>query len=447
MVPTVEEFAEAIVAADPSPNEIALLQWHYRAPGRTLTAVRLSELMEWGGQSANAHYGRLAGRVSEHLDWQPSDVDSYWTTMKVSSLVLGRRDNGEFEWTLRPEVAAALEELGGVVPEGGAEVEKPSRHSADINVLPGGRRVWIKSFWGFDTQNESYLGFTREADRERFLRLYQAGDLVLIYGAVAEETERDDRRQALGFIEVEPTRVSDVDRSSPEAIEDKRTRGWEDKWIYAVPVKRAWVVERRIQIKHIATSTYKYARARAIATQGEILTDIEAQAALRLPVKAVNAYLEPPIIDSKTIAPLERFLSPSQGIKPSFGQRSTTTEDGEHFLYLMKMSGDLSALLGRDSFSLVKKTLVKVGYSNDPRRLTELNSGIPGNSKVKWQAAHVSKPFENARAAFDAEVFAKKALQKVAESLGGEFFLGLEDKIESAFNSAAARTAFIIAAP
>lgn len=160
-------------------------------------------------------------------------------------------------------------------------------------------------------------------------------------------------------------------------------------------------------------------------------------------MKAVNVYLEPPVVAPEAIATLERLLKPSQGIKPSFGQRSTTTEDGEHFLYLMKMSGDLAALLGRDGFSLVKKNLVKVGYSNDPqRRLAELNSGIPGTSKVKWVSAHVSRPFKNAQAAFEAEDFAKKALQKVAESLGNEFFLGPEEKVASAFNSAAARTAF-----
>src|SRR5579872_3719339 len=44
-------------------------------------------------------------------------------------------------------------------------------------------RVWLKAFWGFDPASDGYLGFTRPADRDRFITLWQPGDLVLIYGA------------------------------------------------------------------------------------------------------------------------------------------------------------------------------------------------------------------------------------------------------------------------
>ena len=78
-----------------------------------------------------------------------------------------------------------------------------------INFSADGRRVWIKSFWGFGPENESYLGFSREGDRTRFIELFRPGDLVLVYGAVAAETAANDRRQALGFLEVEPIPVTD----------------------------------------------------------------------------------------------------------------------------------------------------------------------------------------------------------------------------------------------
>ena len=450
MIPTAEEFAEALAAAKPTPNELAMLQWHYGAPQKTLTAAKLSELMEWGGQSANSHYGKFADRVASFLDWVPNGEDRYWVTMKVSCLVIGSRPADQYEWTLRPQVANALDELGWVQDSQvqAAPADSPSLHPAAEATLPEGRRVWIKSFWGFGTENESYLGFTREADRERFLRLYQEGDLVMIYGAVSNETAEEDRRQILGFLDVEPRRVSDRDRSSPEAFQEKIDNHWEDKWTYAVPVKRAWVVRNRIQVKHVATTTYQYERARAIATQGELLTERESVSALRLPVKQVNVYLEPPVADCKTYVPLGKLLNPARGIPPSFGERTSTTSDGEHFLYMMKLYGNLAPFLGRDSLTLVNKVLVKVGYSNDPlRRWSEMNSGIPGPAIVKWQKPHISNAFPNARAAFDAETTLKAKLASAVESLGGEFFVGRETKIDSVFNDIAMWVAPIIAPP
>lgn len=50
-------------------------------------------------------------------------------------------------------------------------------------------RVWITSFWGFDPENEGYLGFTYEGNRSWFLDNWREGDLILIYGADAPKTE------------------------------------------------------------------------------------------------------------------------------------------------------------------------------------------------------------------------------------------------------------------
>jgi hypothetical protein len=87
-------------------------------------------------------------------------------------------------------------------------------------------RVWLKAFWGFDPENEGYLGFTREGDRDTFLEQVLPGDLVLIYGADAPETEAEDRRQALGFLEIEPLPIPDQQRMSAEALRRKVESGW-----------------------------------------------------------------------------------------------------------------------------------------------------------------------------------------------------------------------------
>lgn len=449
MAPTPQEFADALRASEPSPIELAMLQWHYKAPHRVLTAARMSKLMGWSGQSANAQYGKFAGRVAGHLAWEPNDEDRYWASMKVSCLVIGERTTDDYRWTLRPEVAAAMEELGIAPLDVDVTAARLSEGDLEASSLSAkGRRVWIKSFWGFGTQNESYLGFSREGDRRRFIDLYRPGDLVLIYGAVAAETDADDRRQALGFLEVDPLPVSDKDRSSPEALEDKINRGWGDRWVHAVPVRRAWQIKRRIEIKYVAPTTYKYERARAIATQGELLTEAEATFALSLPVSPLNVYLERPVTDTDLEASLDDLLNPSRGIRPSFGTKTTTTIDGEHFLYLMEMVGDISSVLGRDRLALVKKSLVKVGYSNDPeRRWREMNSGLPPAGKLQWRMALRSQAFKSADAAFEAENQAKADLARSGESLGGEFFIGTTEKIHAAFHTSAGRAAFVLIAP
>lgn len=78
--------------------------------------------------------------------------------------------------------------------------------------------------------------------------LAQAGDLVLIYGADAAETAVNDRRQALGFLEIDPVAITDRERLSAEGLKRKVTNGWENRWTYAVPVSQAWRVMRRIEV-------------------------------------------------------------------------------------------------------------------------------------------------------------------------------------------------------
>ena len=49
--------------------------------------------------------------------------------------------------------------------------------------------VFVRSFWGFNPESASLIGFTRLGDRKAFLDEFQKGDLVLIYGADGGLTE------------------------------------------------------------------------------------------------------------------------------------------------------------------------------------------------------------------------------------------------------------------
>jgi hypothetical protein len=137
----------------------------------------------------------------------------------------------------------------------------------------------------------------------------------------------------------------------------------ENRWTYAVPVRRAWRVNRRIEIKNIAPNTYTHDRARVIASRGELMTEQEVVNALRLPVTPVNVFGEPPVATEATEFQMEAVFRPSRGLTPSFGLRSSDYEDGEHCLYMLQMDGDIGALLGRRVDTLNGKSLVKIGFS------------------------------------------------------------------------------------
>jgi predicted HNH restriction endonuclease len=114
MVPTTAKFSQTLMSLEQSSqlsdSDKRMLKFHYEAPERKLTPREMSELMGWGGQSANRHYGKLARRITEKLNWMPKQqmgLRSYY----VEGLVLGSREDSELIWTLRPQVARALEHL------------------------------------------------------------------------------------------------------------------------------------------------------------------------------------------------------------------------------------------------------------------------------------------------------------------------------------------------
>ena len=309
-------------------------------------------------------------------------------------------------------------------------------------------RVWLKAFWGFDPENEGYLGFTREGDRKTFLEHALPGDLVLIYGADAPETDAEDRRQALGFLEVEALPIPDRQRMSAEALRQKVEKGWENRWTFAVPVRRAWRINRRIEVRHIAPHTYTHDRARVIASRGELMTEEEAANSLRLPVTPVNVFGETPVATAEaTEFQLQALFAPSRGINPAFGPRTSEYEDGEHYLYMLQLGGDIAALLGRPASAIDGKMLVKVGFSRVPtRRRDEHNAALPPAGRLRWNLRFTSQAFVDGLAAKEAEDAMKASFAHRFESLGGEFFLGNETELTSAFVSAAAPAAFRITA-
>lgn len=299
-------------------------------------------------------------------------------------------------------------------------------------------RVWITAFWGFDPENDGYLGFTVEGNRRWFLENWREGDLVLIYGADAPTTAPEQRHQALGFLEIEPTLIKDIDRMSPIGIQRKIDNDWKERWTFATPVIRAARITRRISIDHIASKTLTPAYARIIASRGILLSPGEAEKALALPVRLSNVFGQPAL----PLDQLQTEFAPSRGIDPVFGDFILKRSDGEHFLYALLLTCDVARMLNRRPFEVRDKLIMKVGYSNDPtRRCVELNSALPPAMQVRWKPEFISRAFSTGQSAKDAEDGLKAHLARVGESLGNEFYLCSRSDLQTAFIAASRSTA------
>ena len=123
--------------------------------------------------------------------------------------------------------------------------------------LPDNRSMWMRAFYGFGPEHDGYVGWTKQAGRDRILREISDGDLILIYGSGSAETEKTLRSYVLGFVQVDARPIMDVDKASPDALKRKADRGWKDRWTFGIPVRRAWRADEKLMIRDIAFRTYR----------------------------------------------------------------------------------------------------------------------------------------------------------------------------------------------
>ena len=119
--PTVAEYVRVLTALDDRVSEEhrRIFRAHYHAPNRTATATQLADLadVEGGVIAVNSRYGKLGHKLCDELgikpELRPDDTFRWWSVWSR-----GWNTPGGFVWQMLPKVAAALEQLGWVVPTG-----------------------------------------------------------------------------------------------------------------------------------------------------------------------------------------------------------------------------------------------------------------------------------------------------------------------------------------
>jgi putative restriction endonuclease len=114
-----DEYVTAFRSPGVAPYHRRMLQAHYHAPDRTLTATQMAKAVGYDGFGvANLHYGKLGRIVGTALGWTPLP------TTLVGVLAEFEKPEREWHWIMRPAVAAALEQLGWVSDEHSAIPEE-----------------------------------------------------------------------------------------------------------------------------------------------------------------------------------------------------------------------------------------------------------------------------------------------------------------------------------
>lgn len=295
--------------------------------------------------------------------------------------------------------------------------------------------VWLTGFWGFSPEEEGILGFTDKGDRERLIGQIGELQLVCIYGAASPETDSKLVHHLLGVLEIERTPIDSWDKMSAAAKQRNIDLGRQDKWRFAMPVRRAWRTIRHLDVKQVFPRSYDPSNGRYIARFGTWLVPDEAQWLLEnVPFTQTNVFGESPIVaDAQSEQSIAKFLKPSAGVFGGFGTRSFQVQDKPHHLYLaqFKMSPELLAgkRLERG------QGLVKIGISGNLKsRLKALNLSFPETTSIKWNLIRTAEFPDRDSAGEKETLFKKLAIEKYgAESLGREFFIMDEEKLGSLF--------------
>lgn len=161
---TASDYRAALISVDASEKGRAFLAAHYYAPGHKASMEALAYAVGYDSHNAaNVQYGQLAHAIADALPRPPRDVPDgrYGNWMQSVAWADGENDAaGHFLWTLRPEMADALEALGWISSDGRSAEEGSGDPSAsqiggttrqaliDARRGQGLFRRYVLQYWG-----------------------------------------------------------------------------------------------------------------------------------------------------------------------------------------------------------------------------------------------------------------------------------------------------------
>lgn len=115
--PTEEQYVKAFqrILGDLNDNYVAMLAAHYHAEDQTISATELADAAGYKDYgAANLHYGAIGRYLYEELPVElPTRADgTHIYTFALATEGDRTGDEAHWQWTLRPEVAIAIERLG-----------------------------------------------------------------------------------------------------------------------------------------------------------------------------------------------------------------------------------------------------------------------------------------------------------------------------------------------
>ena len=109
---TTEDYIAALRSLSMAPHHLKMLQAHYAAIERTLTALQMAKAMGYHNHhAANLHYGKLGRLVGDALGWNPSRDEAQGADA-VYILAEFKKPGKNWLWIMRPELSTAMENLG-----------------------------------------------------------------------------------------------------------------------------------------------------------------------------------------------------------------------------------------------------------------------------------------------------------------------------------------------
>lgn len=118
-IATAEQFKRALLALRDKnlpDGHLTMLRAQCLAPRQTITATKLADAAGYENyNAANLQYGTLAFNLASHLGYDPpkrkDGTPMWWTTLSYSLDGNTEPESGQFQFIMRPELAAALLEM------------------------------------------------------------------------------------------------------------------------------------------------------------------------------------------------------------------------------------------------------------------------------------------------------------------------------------------------